>query len=882
MYTRDIQIKGGGVLIAVKNQFSSCRLSLQNNSIEQLFIKITFKSCSLIIGSVYIPPRSDIEYYVIHNNEIDNIMCNNSNSKFLIIGDYNLPNIKWVSTYNYATPNLLNLSNVDSNILAGFSYLNLLQYNLVYNRSGSLLDLVFSNADNVNVSSVIYPLIPLDQMYHPALLIKLSVMFIESLDYKEKIYDFINCDYYNIISDIASLDWNGILDCSDVNVAVEIFYKNILKIINLRCPIKYLYLPKYSLWFSTRLKQLIFKKKIAHLIYKRSPTQINYNSYSNIRALCKKQNKYDYNTFILNTQNSIITNPKLFWKYIKSKRSNSTLPASMTLNNLCYSGGDAISNAFAQYFSSIYSQQSTKVNMPNNCNLHSIDLNSCILNLSDVYEELNNLNNKTCAGPDNISNIFFVKCKFVLSVPLLKLFNLSLSSGIFPDNWKVSYISPIFKGGDVNQVTNYRPISIISIIPKIFESIVYKKINPLFKNIIIDDQHGFVSNKSTATNLLVFQHYVLDAFKLGHQVDVIYTDFSKAFDKINHKILSIKLYHLGLRNPFLSWVVSFISNRKQYIKYKHFCSSYFTVTSGVPQGSHLAPLLFNLFINDIKFSESRMLLYANDLKLFRIIKNSNDSELLQNDLNYLYNWCDFNNLYLNVSKCKVMTFTKKRTPYLHNYHFNNSKFIRVYQNKDLGVLFDTSLTFNSHYISIQNKASSFLGFIKRSCQDFKNPTALKALYCSHVRSVLDYNSIIWSPSTLGPKQILESIQNRFLRIISFRCEIFRQPHSSYQPLLTFLNLEPLEIRRKKFDLSFIFKLLNGQINCPILLSKLDFSVPSRNTRQSSTFYVPFQSTNYGLNTPIIRCMQLVNKYNVDIFSYVTVNTFNLYLNSIIF
>lgn len=135
-------------MIAVKNRFSSYRLSLQNNSIEQLFVKINLKSFPLIIGSVYIPPRSCIEHYNVHINVIDNIMYNNSNSKILIVGDYNLPNVKWTSNNKHVTPNLLHLSNQNSNILAGFSYLNLLQYNLVYNCSGSLLDLVFSNIDN--------------------------------------------------------------------------------------------------------------------------------------------------------------------------------------------------------------------------------------------------------------------------------------------------------------------------------------------------------------------------------------------------------------------------------------------------------------------------------------------------------------------------------------------------------------------------------------------------------------------------------------------------------------------------------------------------------------------------------------------------------------
>lgn len=134
---------------------------------------------------------------------------------------------------------------------------------------------------------------------------------------------------------------------------------------------------------------------------------------------------------------------------------------------------------------------------------------------------------KTCAAPDKISTIFLTKCKFVLAIPLLLLFNKSFMSGIFPDKWKVNHISPISKGGDISRITNYPPISMTSIIPKIFERIVFKIKNPLFKNIIVDEQHGFISGRTT-TNLLIFQDYNLGAFKSGHQVGVVFTDFSKA------------------------------------------------------------------------------------------------------------------------------------------------------------------------------------------------------------------------------------------------------------------------------------------------------------------------------------------------------------------
>lgn len=174
-----------------------------------------------------------------------------------------------------------------------------------------------------------------------------------------------------------------------------------------------------------------------------------------------------------------------------------------------------------------------------------------------------------------------------------------------------------------------------------------------------------------------------------------------------------------------------------------------------------------------------------------------------------------------------------------------------------------------------------LGFINRSCKDFVNPLALKSLYCSFVRSLLDYGSIVWSSQSIGATKSLESIQNRFLRIIQLRCCIERAPHSSYQPLLSYLKLETLVNRRKRLDLCFIFKLTNGYINCPELLSLLNFNIPNRRTRQLNTFYVQLQRSNYGLNAPMNRSMQLVNYLNVDLFSCVSLKDFNSYLNNIL-
>jgi len=158
-----------------------------------------------------------------------------------------------------------------------------------------------------------------------------------------------------------------------------------------------------------------------------------------------------------------------------------------------------------------------------------------------------------------------------------------------------------------------------------------------------------------------------------------------------------------------------------------------------------------------------------------------------------------------------------------------------------------------------------LGFISRTCSDFNNPIALKSLYCSFVRSVLDYNSVVWSPYMSGPTEAIEAIQNRFLRFLAFKCGVQRQRHTSYLPLHLLTNLESLQLRRIRLDLNFTFKLLNGIINCSELLVTFNFLVPASHTRNSNTFYIPFHRTNYAKNAPIMRLMGFVNKYNVDLF-----------------
>lgn len=192
-------------------------------------------------------------------------------------------------------------------------------------------------------------------------------------------------------------------------------------------------------------------------------------------------------------------------------------------------------------------------------------------------------------------------------------------------------------------------------IPKLFEKLVTDNLSSIFKDLINPNQHGFVSGRSTVTNLSIFQSYIIQAFRGGDQVDAIYTDFSKAFDKVCHSILINKFKALGSQGALLQWIASYLSNRTQVVVVDGVKSFVYGQTSGVPQGSHLGPFLLNLFINDLQsmIRHSQLLLYADDAKIFKSIKSERDAELLQEDLDRVVKWSIVNELPLNFSLASV-------------------------------------------------------------------------------------------------------------------------------------------------------------------------------------------------------------------------------------
>lgn len=300
-----------------------------------------------------------------------------------------------------------------------------------------------------------------------------------------------------------------------------------------------------------------------------------------------------------------------------------------------------------------------------------------------------------------------------------------------------------------------------------------------------------------------------------------------------------------------------------------YVSDDYPVFSGVPQGSHLGPLLFLIFINDLPLvldCSINILLFADDAKIFCTVNSLSDAEYLQYNLNTFHLWSKLNLLPLNIDKCHTITFTRKKNPIFFNYNIEMCSLTRVNVIKDLGIYFESDLSFKTNHNMIINKSFKMLGFINRNTKDFKNPLCLKTLYTSLVRSNLDFGSVIWSCKYLTYINDLDNVQYKFLKRISYLSNI---PLSRDSLHLTqdYIGLVSLSLRRKLTDIMFVYDLINYNIVCPELLSEISFRIPYLITRNSHLFLVPHYKTNSGTNSIFPRALILANKICIhsDIF-----------------
>ena len=287
--------------------------------------------------------------------------------------------------------------------------------------------------------------------------------------------------------------------------------------------------------------------------------------------------------------------------------------------------------------------------------------------------------------------------------------------GVVPINWKHANITAVFKKDDPSLSCNYRPISLLCVLSKVLERCVHSHSYYHLAPLIYKMQHGFMRGKSTTTQLLEVYHDILEHVASGKEVDAIFLDLSKAFDKVPHNLLVKKLENSGIGGPLLAWFRSYLTDQQQCVVLHGVCSDWLPVTSGVPQGSILGPLLFLIYCNDVQNyiqAKSTLTLFADDSKLYRSLDLPNASTSLQHNLDSLQIWSVDMKIDLTRQNA-VMHFSKKKLKTETSYILTGQQLEQVTHISDLGITVSSDLSWFKHIENIAAKANKTLGLIKR-------------------------------------------------------------------------------------------------------------------------------------------------------------------------
>ena len=468
-------------------------------------------------------------------------------------------------------------------------------------------------------------------------------------------------------------NWNY-LDTKDCEGAWNAFASKLTYIVNKHSP-KSHNRKNNKIIYNKETATALNKKNKAFKRYKSCGSTYNWNQYKNARKKLKQALRKNKATYEINVAKNIKTNPKKFWKFVNNKlKKKDKLGPLIGPDQEVIDTDEEKANLLNKFFASVFTYENEI--LPNKPIMQT-DKKLCEFTISqeEVKKKLSEIDPNKSMGPDNLHPHILKQLHKVIAEPLSLIFNKSIKEGVVPVDWKHAVVTAIYKKGNKTDPGNYRPVSLTSVICKILEKIIKDKMTKFLEenNLLSDLQYGFRQKRSCVTQLLSVLNKITKYIEDGETLDMIYLDFKKAFDSVPHKRLLLKLESYGIRGKLLTWIDSFLSNRKQKVKVGEELSEEVDVLSGIPQGSVLGPLLFVLFINDLPNNiKSECFMFADDTKLFN---STNNNQTLQEDIRELEKWSATWQLQFNALKCKVLHIGKNN-PKL-KYTFQNIQLIET-------------------------------------------------------------------------------------------------------------------------------------------------------------------------------------------------------------
>lgn len=761
---------GGGVCMYIRDIFPCRRLQdvcLMNDDIESLCIETTYMKKKMYLGIIYRRPNGNINSFITLLEDLL-LKISLAGVTCVLQGDINI--------------NLLNKSDKNTkeyiDLMASFGFYPYINKPTRVNRqSSTLIDHIWCNNPDIVLEGGIL-MSDVSDHFAPFLMCKGQSPVKKELTLTYRNYK--NIDQATLSQNMQTSLMSITFD-NNPNDSLQKVINTIDDVINDVIPLKTVKIRDKKMnkpWINSAMLVHIKERHKLYKKYLKKPISFGnvYREYRNkVNNMLKDaKNNYYKSKFRENAGNS-----KGTWNVIneiinKKDRTSNNIEF-LNINHVDVKDPDKICNHLNCYFATIGSNlakalPTTNVSPTNYLTNNYPDFRLLDTSPAEITNIIKSLKD-SAPGLDGI-HIKVLKLTATLVSPYIsKLINLSFHTGIFPSHLKVAKVIPIFKGGNQGDVSNYRPISILTSIGKIFESAMYNRLIEFLdcNNILKDCQFGFRKNFSPKLAVTQLVERILQAQGDGKFSFSVFLDLRKAFDTLDHDILLKKLRHYGIRNVGNAWFRSYLSDRSQYTVINNITSKRSSLNIGVPQGSTLGPLLFLLYINDIPNSTDilKFTLFADDTC---ITHSHSDivilSRTLNSELESVSTWLLANKLSLNLQKTQYMVFAGNK-PYLADFNVAicGQLIQRTHCTKYLGIFIDDRLVWRAHINHIVSKLSKSLGILHK-VKHMLTTDILITLYYTMFYPYLHYCTVTWGMANKTALKTLTLLQKRIIRTVA--------------------------------------------------------------------------------------------------------------------
>ena len=804
----------GGTAIYVHDRIEANeKLKMSNGKCEVVAVEMPDIQTINIV--VYRPPDTKSHEFNPILSEIQNLLQNLEKPEPTIIlsGDLNFPFVKWkrlpdnscsweYKTHTNATTDEKQQFERLLEICGNHFMLQMIEEPT---REGNTLDLMFTNEVNlvtaieVNKSSYSdHDIIEMSTNYSLQEKEKCNREQSEDTEFRTLNFWAKTVNWKNIFRMIEEIDWDQEFEPRNAIASGKNMLEKFTKCAKENAPKRNTQsngskIPRERKKLHNRIKMLKREKRNAH----------------------SKERKRRFEKQILETEQKIIEskrnerlekekqciesmkeNPKVFYAFVNKQRNRRVEVGPFKKDKKFIYDGKEISNCLKTEFTSQMNERSSRKNPVQFDEVNEGDLYDIEVTRKKVEDAIDDLDENSTAGPDGIPAIFLKKTKKAISKPLALLLRKSIDEGAINEVFKMAYVTPIHKGGSRQKPEQYRPVSLTSHIMKIFERVIKKEImKHLTENEMFNKgQHGFVPGRSTQTQLLSHFNDIFDTLAEGKRLDTVYLDFAKAFDKVDHDILLEKIKKHKISGKIGNWIREFLSDRKFRVVVNGCMSDEGEVTSGVPQGTVLAAILFVIMISDIDENVKMCILrsFADDTRVSKKVICNEDKQQMQEDLRSIYKWAKDNKMEFNAKKFEQIIHGTTKNVSVEPYESSSEDPITIKNTvKDLGVYSTNDLLFEEHMKKIINSSRVVMGMLLRTFSTREKEPMLR-MFNTYIKSKMEYCCIVWSPVSQKWIFELEKIQK------SFTSKINGMEEFDYHERLKKLNLYSLERRRERF------------------------------------------------------------------------------------